>query len=345
MPDPDEYIKIAGAQLRPKDGRLSVKFAEPMEEVIYLDQIAALRDRSPGRLGHLPARVLRRHARRRRRPRSSSPGGRGCRWAPGTRRAATCCRRCASATDATSRVSAAPAFKGFAALHALELDLGELPANGPVRLIMAGFTDYFTATSVFAAHQAGVTAVVPYLEALLPDGTWKKVSDDIGFPAGLRRTMTADLTGKLPPGTRRIRIWTNLKVYWDQVLIDTTAAGRGAVGANGGAAPGGVARLSRVPARGHGHAGGRSHVRARPGEPSTGRTPGTAASTRGTATCGRSSAPPTTGSRFSARATRCRSSSTRTRSPRSAQAGRATTCSSSRATSRTWTSTRRTPRR
>ena len=44
-------------------------------------------------------------------------------------------------------------------------------------------------------------------------------------PCGLRRTMTADLTRTLPAGTRRIRIWTNLKIYWDQVLIDTTPAG------------------------------------------------------------------------------------------------------------------------
>ena len=34
--------------------------------------------------------------------------------------------------------------------------------------------------------------------------------------------MTADLTGKLPTETRRVRIWTNLKVYWDHVLVDTT---------------------------------------------------------------------------------------------------------------------------
>ena len=51
-------------------------------------------------------------------------------------------------------------------------------------------------------------------------------SDDIGFPAGLLRTMMADLTGKLPPGARRIRIWTNLKIYWDQVLVDTTPEAR-----------------------------------------------------------------------------------------------------------------------
>src|SRR5208283_5819498 len=30
------------------------------------------------------------------------------------------------------------------------------------------------------------------------------------------------LTGKLPPGTRRIRIVTNLKIYWDEIRIDQT---------------------------------------------------------------------------------------------------------------------------
>jgi hypothetical protein len=120
---------------------------------------------------------------------------------------------------------AAAPFKGFAELHALELELGELPEGGPVRLIMTGLTDYFTATSVFAAHQADLTPIVPWLEARLPDGSWQKVSDDIGFPAGLRRTMTADLTGRLPAGATRVRLWTNLKIYWDHILVDTTPDG------------------------------------------------------------------------------------------------------------------------
>jgi hypothetical protein len=34
--------------------------------------------------------------------------------------------------------------------------------------------------------------------------------------------MTADLTGKLPQGTRRIRITTNLQIYWDSILINRT---------------------------------------------------------------------------------------------------------------------------
>ena len=47
----------------------------------------------------------------------------------------------------------------------------------------------------------------------------------MGFPAGGARTMTADLTGKLPLGTQRIRITTNLQIYWDNILISRTSQG------------------------------------------------------------------------------------------------------------------------
>jgi hypothetical protein len=89
---------------------------------------------------------------------------------------------------------------------------------------MHGYTDYFTATSVYAAHQAGIPAIPPYLEVQDAGGRWQRVVDDLGFPAGLARTMVADLAGRLPAGTRRVRIMTNLKIYWDQILLDATPA-------------------------------------------------------------------------------------------------------------------------
>ena len=55
-------------------------------------------------------------------------------------------------------------------------------------------------------------------------GKWVRVVEDMGFPAGLARTMVADLTGKIPAGTRRIRIVYNLKIYWDAIRIDQTPA-------------------------------------------------------------------------------------------------------------------------
>src|SRR6266852_126387 len=97
-------------------------------------------------------------------------------------------------------------FAGFAKLHWIELDLGEWNPRLPLRLIADGYTDYFTATSMYAADQAGIKVIPPYVEAQNAQGQWIRVVEDMGFPAGLARTMIADLTGKIPAGTRRIRI-------------------------------------------------------------------------------------------------------------------------------------------
>ena len=221
VPDPNEYIRIGGRQLVPENGVLRVKFMEPMEEVVYLDQVRLFAVDHPQGTDVVPHEYFAATApppparlfglRDRRSPRGA--------WDD---RGRDVLPRLEHADGRFVEGFAAAPFKGFAELHALELDLGDLPAGVPVRLIMTGLTDYFTATSVFAAHQADVTPVVPWLEARMPDGSWTKVSGDIGFPAGLRRTMTADLTGLLPAGARRVRIWTNLKIYWDQILVDTT---------------------------------------------------------------------------------------------------------------------------
>jgi tetratricopeptide (TPR) repeat protein len=118
-------------------------------------------------------------------------------------------------------------FQGFAQPHSLTLDLGEAYRGGPLWLLLHGEVEYFSANSMYAASQAGVEAISPYVEALVQngggsEGKWKRVVDDMGFPAGGPRTMTADLTGKLPVGTRKIRITTNLQVYWDSILVDRT---------------------------------------------------------------------------------------------------------------------------
>ncbi len=219
--DPTEYVKVEGGRARLRNGRLSFRFMEPMEEVVYLDQVKLLAVDHPADAEVYPnERFLSAPpfppfdviASRDARPPAGAWDGRGRSVLPQLLR-----------RDHQFVTGFKPAgFAGFTELHSLELDLGATYQSGPLRLLLHGFIEYFTANSMYAAYQAGMSPIAPYVEAQDASGRWIKVVDDMGFPAGLARTMVADLSGRLPAGTRRIRIVTNLEIYWDQILIDTT---------------------------------------------------------------------------------------------------------------------------
>ncbi len=221
VPDPDEYLKVPAKSAVKKDGLLSFRFMEPMEETVYLDQVRLVAVDHPASIEVNPNERF-----------ASNPPF------PEFRVIATQDARLpVGAWDDRGRdvlpllakrdrkyvtdFEGLP-FAGFAKLHWIELDLGAWDAAGPLRLLLDGYTDYFTATSMYAADQAGIKVIAPYVEAQNAQGQWVRVVDDMGFPAGLARTMVTDLTGKIPAGTRRIRIVSNLKIYWDRVRIDQT---------------------------------------------------------------------------------------------------------------------------
>jgi tetratricopeptide (TPR) repeat protein len=222
VPRPVEYIKIDRSAIREKDGKLSFRFMEPLEEAVYLDQVRVLAVDHPADLDVYPNEYF-----------ASNPPYPEFKVVVSKSEDA---RPPAGAWDEHGHNVlpdllahhyfgdfALTQFQGFAKPHSLTLDLGEAYRGGPLWLLLHGEVEYFSANSMYAASQAGVQAISPYVEALGGDGKWVRVVDDMGFPAGGPRTMTADLTGKLPPGTQRIRITTNLQVYWDSILIDKTA--------------------------------------------------------------------------------------------------------------------------
>ena len=219
-PNPGEWVKVDDANFAPVDGKLSLRFMEPMEEVNYVDQLRLVAvdhpenvevnpdehflDNPPFASGRI---VASEHAR--------PPAGA---WDGEGRDVLTQVSR--RDHQFASGFTELPPYDGFANLHALTLDLGPLNAKSPLRLLMTGYVNYFSATSLYAAWQAGMKEVPPYVEAQLPNGTWTRIADDVGFPAGLERTIMVDLTGKLPVGAHRIRLMTNLQLFWDQVLVD-----------------------------------------------------------------------------------------------------------------------------
>ena len=218
---PTEAIKIDRASLREKDGKLSFRFMEPLEESVYLDQAKLLAVDHPADLDVYPNEYF-----------ASNPPYPPFKVVLSNKNDA---RPPAGAWDEHGH-NVLPdllahryfgdfkvlSFQGFAEPHTLELDLGDPYRGGPLWLLMHGEIEYYSATSMYAADQAKLRPFAPYVEALSSNGKWLRVVDDLGFPAGGPRTMTADLTGKLPPGTRHIRITTNLQIYWDNILVSRT---------------------------------------------------------------------------------------------------------------------------
>jgi len=221
VPDPDEYLKVPARSVKPRNGLLSFRFMEPMEETVYLDHVKLLAiDHSAAyevfpneRFASAPPfpefRVI---ASRDTRVPIGAWDDKGNDVLP------LISKRDRKYVEDFEELP----FAGFAKLHWIELDLGEWDAQKPLRLIIDGYTDYFTATSMYAADQAGIKVIPPYVEALDAQDKWVRVVEDMGFPAGLERTMVADLTGKLSAGTQRIRIVNNLRIYWDAIRIDQT---------------------------------------------------------------------------------------------------------------------------
>ncbi|MGA8270124.1 MAG: CRTAC1 family protein, partial [Candidatus Sulfotelmatobacter sp.] len=226
VPRPVEYIKIDRNAIREKDGKLSFRFMEPLEEAVYLDQARLLAVNHPAPVDVYPNEYF-----------ASNPPYPEFKVVVSKSEDA---RPPAGAWDEHGHDVlpdllahryfgdfALTQFQGFAKPHSLVLNLGEPYRVGPLWLLLHGEVEYFSANSMYAASQAGVHAISPYVEALVGDekngnGKWVRVIDDMGFPAGGPRTMTADLSGKLPSGTRTIRISTNLQIYWDSILVDRT---------------------------------------------------------------------------------------------------------------------------
>lgn len=218
--DPDEWIKVDGSQLKERDGLFSLRFGEPMEEINFIDQLRLVAiDHPEGTEVYPDERFLDD------RPFAS---GKTVVASPATRLPVAAwddqghnvlpllAKRDHNYVRGFTNLS----YAGYANMHTLTLDVGAWTPKNPLRLFMSGYIEYFSASSMYAAWQAGMKPISPFVEAQMPDGSWKRVVDDMGFPAGLPRTIVVDLTGKLPVGTRRIRITTNLQIYWDQVLVD-----------------------------------------------------------------------------------------------------------------------------
>jgi tetratricopeptide (TPR) repeat protein len=109
-------------------------------------------------------------------------------------------------------------FQGITRDHYVEVDLGDhAPKSGPLYLIGQG-SIHDTESSLNVAITQGNKWHAHGMMVEVPDGHggWKIAQNNLGFPAGRKKTVLFNLTNVFVPGTpRKVRLRTNLEIYWD----------------------------------------------------------------------------------------------------------------------------------
>jgi tetratricopeptide (TPR) repeat protein len=222
-PRPEESIALAAEQLAVKDGRYWLKITEPMDEVVYLDRLQLVAIDHPQALNVYPDERF---------PTGTTGPTQDLLFFAHDQRIFPAARdhKGREKTQAlrhwdrdTVDRFAKRAWIGWAEEHWVELDFGaqlaRFDSKHPLGLFLAAWTDYPYPESMLAASQAGFALLPPVLERLSGDGTWRAIAPDLSFPAGMPRMMTYDVTGLVAGDSCKLRIRTNMHVYWDQVFV------------------------------------------------------------------------------------------------------------------------------
>ena len=111
-------------------------------------------------------------------------------------------------------------YQGVTREHYVEIDLGDkVPSSGPLYLIAKGWV-HPSDSSINVAISQGSHEQPQPLSLEVPDGRggWVVVRPNLGFPAGRKKICMMDLSGVFRPGVpHKVRLRTNLEVYWDQI--------------------------------------------------------------------------------------------------------------------------------
>ncbi|MEO7191569.1 MAG: FG-GAP-like repeat-containing protein [Vicinamibacterales bacterium] len=113
-------------------------------------------------------------------------------------------------------------YQGVAEEHFVEIELGAPLEPGVPAWLLANGWIYPTDSSINVAIGQGgrVTPRGLSLEVQDARGRWVVVAPDLGFPAGKNKTILVDLSTVERAGiagARRLRLRTNLEIYWDWI--------------------------------------------------------------------------------------------------------------------------------
>jgi hypothetical protein len=255
-----EYIKVSGEKLVARDGEYTLQLTEELWEAAYVDEVKLFAVDHPAdvdiysneKVGPAEIAQFKIHTARDKRRPVAARNHHG--------------RDLLAELVAEDGVYARPfddkLRQGLVEDHYIEVDLGDLDSVGNalrgvpeaadgvakstrpterhggrslqndvrprITLFITGWI-YPSGTSLNVAISQNSDLQEPKPPALfVPDGAggWREALAYMGFPGGKTKTITVDLTGQLTKGDYRLRIATNMELYWDQIFftVDEPAA-------------------------------------------------------------------------------------------------------------------------
>jgi Flp pilus assembly protein TadD len=220
--DPFEYIWLGDTiRFPPRTGSYTVQITEELREALYLDEAKlAVVDHPAGTEVHTTCKML---------PAKPfpQPGFVTLHQRLPLRQAVT--HQGHEVTEALQvndgrMVSPAclriPQLRSLAEPHSVTLDFGPLPTQHPLVLALTGWLRFGGGmANVAASHDPSLPFPFPTLEVETQDGAWRPVLVEVGTPAGKTKTIVVDLSGKLPEGSRRLRLVTAYEIHWDRIAL------------------------------------------------------------------------------------------------------------------------------
>lgn len=110
-------------------------------------------------------------------------------------------------------------FQGITEMKDIILDLGDQVQKDNLFLFLHGWIFPTDASINVAVSQSEKTKVIaPYLQVKDQKGNWVTAIENFGFPLGKNKTIIVDLSDKILTHDHRVRIRTNMQIYWDYIF-------------------------------------------------------------------------------------------------------------------------------
>ncbi|MBI5008917.1 MAG: VCBS repeat-containing protein, partial [Bacteroidia bacterium] len=218
----DDYLKIPGGMLKPQNGKYTMQVTSELWETIYLDQLQLVAVDHPGNIDVFVPEQF------------SPPPFPGYKLYCVDNKIKPVSAKGTNGDDVMQFINKKDdmylsdfnpgKYQGTTDLHDLVLDPGNVPVNN-LYVFLNGWIFPTDASINYALSQSSDYKVMPpVIQEINKKGEWVTVIDNLGFPQGKDKTVIADLSGKFLSSDHRIRIRTNMEIYWDYIFFSDRKA-------------------------------------------------------------------------------------------------------------------------